>query len=248
MAPRTVLRPRAGLPPELAPRRRVPAAHASQSRQPELREPGSEALVRSALRFPDLRGRWLALRSGSVRSQAVDNAGGCRVPQPVDDGRQVPAPGRRRRPAVAPGEQLERGRVGTRGHPVRERPGAGAEPAAPLRVLQRELAGWAVLHETRGVSRARRALPLLILPFFLGAGGGSGHFWWGGGGVGAQEGGGGAGFVVGVVKAGGDGGAEEGEAAAGAETGALPDAARHHHLGTLARGEVGHDKHDAVLG
>ena len=54
-------------------------------------------------------------------------------------------------------------RVGARGSPVRERARARAKPAGAPRVLQRQLAGWAVLQAARRVPRHWRPLPFLTV-------------------------------------------------------------------------------------
>src|SRR5262249_49401348 len=154
------LRARAGLPPELTPGRRVPAAHPRPAGQPDLREPRSQAVLRFAVGLPRLR-RWaLPIRPGA-RHQAPSTAGGRPGPEPVDAGGWPHPPGGRGRPAGPRGEQLEPGRVTARRCPVRERTGVRAQPPAAARVLPRELVRWAVLQAARRVCGPWGALPLL---------------------------------------------------------------------------------------
>ena len=84
-----------GVPPELAPGRRVPAALADRARQPDLRERGPEALLRPTVGVPCLRRRRLPVRPGAGRSPAVVGAGRRRVPQPEDGGLRPHPPGGR---------------------------------------------------------------------------------------------------------------------------------------------------------
>src|SRR6185295_4729997 len=149
------------LPSELAPGGRAAGPHTPRTDQPHLREPGPQALLRSAVGLPGIRRRGVPVRPGAREPQAVVGAGRRGVPQPVDArGRPRPAGGRRR-PAVEGREPVEPGRVGARGHPVRERARARAELAAARRVLPWELAGWAVLQASRRLPRLGGALPLL---------------------------------------------------------------------------------------